>query len=709
MAKANRESRERIERTRHVTAQVAAALSSRSPLEAVMPLPKNKLEQKQQQASLRTISGPHEEEMSRIVSLPIVENLTPEEVIEFSREHVLASAHANGFTLYPTQAQALHEYITFGGILAPIAVGWGKTLISLMISHHAFNKEGMKKIMLCIPPEVLPQFEHDLRVARTWVPLAVPVFILGGKTRTRRRQLAASRKTGLYVVPYSLLSTTDTEENLKDINPGLIIADEAHKISRAHAARTKRMRRYLQSHPDVKLVALSGTITSKSLRDYWHLSKAALGNRNPLPNILEMANEWSDKIDSKASSDGRAGPLKHLVDWARKHFPEEEFPLSTMGFRRAYRHRLVTAPGVVSSGETDIGTSLLFQNRNVRLEGDGAEYLKELITTVVDEWQTPNGDEIEFAMHAWKWLFELSAGFYNELFWPTPEVLASRKGWEIKKARSVLEGSKKHFLAGQEYAKVLRDFLKMGRAGLDTPMAVGSFMHQQGDKCVPRVPRDVYETWCAMRALDFPDRIDRDSRAVRICPYKIHDAAEWCRHLPKGKGAIIWTYHQEMGQWAYDVLREEGLPNVLHAPAGANELICNTANADKIVVASVSAHHTGKNLQHFEHQLAIQWPRPANVAEQMLGRTHRNGQKADEIVATMQLCVDWDHYNFAACLNDAIYIHQTTGNRQKLVYGTYGFPPRIFSPEKLKALGCDPKILTADQRKLMQEQFGEFE
>lgn len=149
--------------------------------------------------------------------------------------------------------------------------------------------------------------------------------------------------------------------------------------------------------------------------------------------------------------------------------------------------------------------------------------------------------------------------------------------------------------------------------------------------------------------------------------------------------------------------------DVLHCPAGKafNSLICDPANAHRLVVASMTAHGTGKNLQHFQHQYFVQWPRSANIAEQTLGRTHRNGQKADELVVVTNSTLFFDHLNKAACINDALYIHQTTGTRQKLIYGTYDPIPKIFPPEVLRERGLQNRILDTSQRTMMHDKFGE--
>ena len=103
----------------------------------------------------------------------------------------------------------------------------------------------------------------------------------------------------------------------------------------------------------------------------------------------------------------------------------------------------------------------------------------------------------------------------------------------------------------------------------------------------------------------------------------------------------------------------------------------------------------------------IQWPRPAKTAEQLIGRLHRQGQKADEIEVRTCLTLDFDHMLFGACLNDALYIHQTTGTEQKMVYGSYIPMPKIFPPAVLIEAGAKGvKQLTSEQLKILEDKFG---
>ncbi len=661
-------------------------------------------------------------EVSRIIQLPIVDELTKEEFEAYCADNILAAAFHQGWRFFRPQAEALISYEMYSGLLAPIGVGWGKTLITLGIAERAYRK-GLRKIMITVPPEVYLQLTlTDIPWARSKIPLTVPFHGMGMRSMKYRRMLAHSNKKGCYILPYSCLSTKDTSEVLTAINPQLLIADEVHKLKNRNVARTKRLMAFLNSRLEegleTELVGLSGTITAKSIRDYHHIIKAALGKNCPLPLSAQMASDWSIVIDTNASpSKSQTGPLRPLVEWARKNYPAEDFPITVPGFRKAFRIRLNTAPGVVATGDTEIGTSLTIANRPVLKPElvDGWKLLNTLMDKVSNEWLTPTGDEIEHAIHTWKWLFELSAGFYNELYWPDAERVATKFGIDVGTAGLRLERAKKHHILKQDYHRTLRHWLDAhSRAGLDTPMLVALDMSKVAHR---NVGMELYTSYATMKAGEFEGMPERESRAIRICSYKIDDAVAWAKTLGKRRngdavGAIIWAHHQEMGLWCFEELEKAGM-DVLHCPAGnaANRALkhADTRDCDvtkRVVVASMNAHGTGKNLQGFERQYFLQWPRPATVAEQTLGRIHRNGQEADELVIGTNWTTEFDYLNFASCLNDALYIHQSTGTRQKIVYCGYNPLPPIFPPEVLKERGFQPKMLSREQRDIMVAKFG---
>jgi hypothetical protein len=423
-----------------------------------------------------------------------------------------------------------------------------------------------------------------------------------------------------------------------------------------------------------------------------------------------MAMQWGVVLNSGAQpTETQAGTLMPLIDWAKAHFPKEDLPPIVSGFRRAYRLRLTSAPGVVSTGDQEIGVGLYLSNRVIDKPERwvGYDELLGFIGLVEDEFVTPNGDEIQHSIHKHKWLSELSCGFYNELIWPEPELYAKRKRITVEDAYDQLDRARAHHTAQQVYNKSLREFLLYERPqeGMDTPRGVGNAISQGR---TGSLPGKMVSLWHRAHNMVFEGMPERDKRVVRICQFKIDDAINWAANLPKGEGGIIWCYHTELAIWLMQVGQMAGL-NMLNCPAGENDPIRDPKNANKIAVASVMAHGESKNLQHFQNQYVLQWPRSARTAQQMLGRCHRTGQLADELFVMRCDMLSFDYLNFAACLNDAVYQQQTTGVRQKMVFCNYDPLPMVFSPEFLREQGLQPHQLTAEQRSMLSDKFGDFQ
>ena len=662
-------------------------------------------------------------DIDRIVSLPIIPEITEEEAEEVSRRWLLAPAFKSGRRLLSTQAEGINAFEHFGAGFFKLGVGWGKTGLSLLCAEHAY-RNGADRLVLFVPSSVYPQLvKQDIKYWRKMFSLSVPIHRLGNQTPKMRRRIVDAQRKGLYIMPFSLLSRPDSLHMLRSIDPDLIIADEAHGFKNRSSGRSKKLfgwkeERISEDREVPNLVAMSGTMTSKHIADYHHLITWSLADGSPLPMSASLAKQWGSVIDSGSIIDGdhQTGPLTQLVDWARTNFPDEVFKPTVSDFRRAYKLRLITAPGVVSTGDQEIGTSLTITT--LGSDSSDAE-LVALVNKIKEENRTPNGDVIEHAMQEYKWLSELTAGFYNELLWPTAERLASRT-WTIKEkeitfteksAEDALKLAMEHHERHQVYSKELREYLKDAPLGQDTPMEVARLINQHPEE----MPGDLVMLYENMKACEtesveqFGTLVQRESHVHRVDDFKIRTSVEWAQCLvDAGEGGILWFWHNGIGQWLRDSLHAAGV-DVLYCPAGkdANETIIDHAHSERVVVASIAAHGIGKNLQHFQHQLFVQWPRVATTAEQTLGRTHRTGQEADELVVYRFDTTSFDTLNFAACLNDSVYSHQSTGDRQKIVYANYDPLPTVFSPEFLREQGASPDILTMEQRDMMEEIFGD--
>jgi hypothetical protein len=121
----------------------------------------------------------------------------------------------------------------------------------------------------------------------------------------------------------------------------------------------------------------------------------------------------------------------------------------------------------------------------------------------------------------------------------------------------------------------------------------------------------------------------------------------------------------------------------------------------------MAGHGEGKNLQAFQRSVLAEFPRKADMLEQVLGRTHRFGQLADELAPVTINTSEFDHQNMSACLIDSLYIHQSTGSRQKAVYASYDPLPRMYPVDFLRERGfVDVARLDPAARAVLEERFG---
>jgi len=678
----------------------------------------------------------HTSDLHRILDLPVHEGVTPEQIELVSEYYVKPEWFEKGFRLLPMQVKALIEFHEVTGGFCPIPVGQGKTLTGLLISDDRYRdilhervrtKQGPEpRGVLVMPSHVVTQLrEYDLKWARDRTRLNIPVYFLAGVSAVTRRKLAQTRRRGLYVMSFGLLSSPTGEELLKLVEPSWIVVDEAHYIAGTrNSARAKRFKRYVDTHhPDV--VVMSGTMSCKSPMEYWYLSKISLKEGNFIPNSYAIAESWSMVLGSEMESTDHtplsrmpvpaARQLVDVVRWAKTRYPEDTSKLTEdkVGARHALYLRMQSTPGVACASESDIGTSLVLVNKDIpdKEQSPGWEELTRLVQQVTNG-TTPSGDEIQHAMHIYAWRYQLEGcGFYYELYWPDPEKVAHRKSVPVSQAEEWLRRSREVHALHQEYNKELREWFQYhSRQGLDTPKLVGLSMLHHGDK---EVGGSLYETWATWHSAQFPEMVVRDRRSVRVCPFKINRCvAEVREHVAATRegtherGMLVWWLHNEVGAWVYEELVKAGIPDVLFAPSGkeATSLLSDSAALKgRIVCASVGAHSTGLNLQHgFCTNYFLQWPRPAKVAEQALGRTHRTMQPADEVRVYTCNCSEFDTVTFAATLNDAAYSSQTFGNRHKLLFADYDPRPVRLPYAVLREWGTQAEGLNSNQAALLE-------
>ncbi len=656
--------------------------------------------------------SPDQLDLERILALPIRELPDDEDVEIESYERLSHEAFQQGQRLLPKQVDALREFESCRGAFCPVGVGFGKSGIALMSSQIAFNRGWARKVLLLVPVHLVgTMMGRHVREWRRRTNLSLTFHVLAGQSRVQRKKLAESGATGVYVFPYSLLSQPDAVEVLQAIDADMVVADEAHRLKNPRSACTKRLMHVLRAREEEQrsaiFVAMSGSFTTKSVMEYHHLIDAALRENSPLPRKAGTAFTWGLVIDSGASPTHGlvAGAMGKLITWAHRNFPAEQrlfaSRVSVDNARNAYQRRLTTAPGVVATSGERPNASLAIIDHET--PGHSPK-LGTLMSQVQDRFETPEGEPIDHSIHTFKWMYELTSGFYNSLVWPSVEKHAKNRHISTGEAGDQLTRARGHLKALQRYHAGLREFFKEAPIGLDTPTDVALAISRGHSD----IPQWLDVLWRDVKGADFQGRPNRLSIPVRVDDFKIRSVVAWAQEHEHG---AIWVYHQEMGEWIIEALTKAGMSPV-YAPAGADELIDSIGDperggkGDRLVVASCPAHGIGRNLQAFQHQLFAEWPRSAMLAEQTLGRIHRTGQMAEEVIAHTLIATEWDEMNRAATIGDAVYIQHTMGQAQRVLYADYDPLPKIYSPGQLRARGASPLSTDPVLWQRVREMFG---
>jgi hypothetical protein len=288
-------------------------------------------------------------------------------------------------SLRPIQSAALAELVENNGLFGAIGVGAGKSLITLLA---ATVLDGVKRPVLFVPAQLRDQTNR----------------ILPGLTANFKI------RNDLKIVGYSEVSTNP--DLLDTLDPDLLILDECHYLKDPKSARTRRFIRYLANNEErVRVVAVSGTVTSRSIMDYWHILLWALRYGAPLPIDDRQAQLWADALDVKPDNPARPGALYKLG----------------RNVREGYQTRLLATPGVVVTKEAGVRASLQLHMWRPPIP----ETIKQALKDLQDTWQLPDGNAISEDVELFRHLRTLSNGFYYR--WteqPPIDWLFARSCWK---------------------------------------------------------------------------------------------------------------------------------------------------------------------------------------------------------------------------------------------------------------------------------------
>jgi len=526
-------------------------------------------------------------------------------------------------TLRPIQAQALFELGVKGGAFCPIRVGGGKTLLSLLAPAVTCAK----RPLLLLPAKLREKTRIEAWVGRT-LPDGTRIEPLSYHWRIPRH---------LRIESYEQLSVASSSSMLMHYRPDLLILDEAHKCRRVgDAARAKRIRRYVEDI-GCMVLAMSGSFTNGSIRDLADLLSWSVSDC-PLPQVWSELQDWSDACEE----DSRCG-IGALSDLGA---------FDAQSARQVIRERINATTGVVASTDASLPISLNVCEVPIPAHPEILEGFKHLRGVKDDDrypgWMRPDGWPLQDKIAIGALAQQISLGFYY--IWdpePPKEWLVPRKRWN-QVCRKILRTNRR------ELDSELQVIQEIRRGGYD-----GHTVEIDGKEVVVT---EALEAWKKVE-----DTYELTVKPIWLTDAIVRQCAEWL----KG-GGMIWTKYVHFG---LALEAKTGLPYFGDEGKDRRGVFIEDAHGVPCI-ASIESNFEGRNLPAWDRGLVTTPPASGDRWEQLLGRFHRDGQKADEVTYdVLNGCAE--HIEaFEKAQMKAGKIQDLSGQEQKLCYASVSYGNR---------------------------------
>jgi len=468
---------------------------------------------------------------------------------------------------------------------------------------------GVERAIVLVAPATVPHFEAEL--ARLRKHFRIPET---------------------HIVSWGKLSQPTADEWFAQFDAQTrtcIVADEAHYVRSTASARTKRLGRWLKQRDDWPFVALSGTLTTRRLSDFAHLAARALREHSPVPRDRSWQT-WDAVLAGEYTTPADWGVhCRPLIEWASLPFGKD-FGTVRDSLTKAFALRLSTCAGVVTTQDSSCPSSLyLVQYRpSLRVENLWRK-AEEVARTARDPDGVELFSEADVAIAARRLCF----GYSYRWEWNGPvdrEWLDARQAW----------------------ARTCRRLLTYhSRAGFDSRLLVENEARRRHSLGSMENWVHDWAAWNAVSSRPAPDTVvSWDTTAVI--------EALLAKARQEGP-CIIWYDDTPVA----DLLQQLGV-RVIRAGG--------RMPYDGLEVAlSIRAHGAGLNLQAWNRQVFACAPANGTRYEQVLGRTHRAGQQADEVWAWVPAWARPLSRALEAAREDAQWIEKVTQNSQKLNLACY--------------------------------------
>jgi hypothetical protein len=545
----------------------------------------------------------HSSELDRILRLP--KRTWEEQGEEYARELTAYLRRPGGtMSLRPFQAACLAEFYDTGGLLAQGPVGCGKSLPALLyVLVLSLHPDPPQRPWLVVPAHMREDTYRDAieKYGRHW---QLPNLRVGVSS-------IAPPQGALTIVTYNEISVAAGTARLQTGQPDAIFFDEAHCVKNTEASCTRTFHSYItkrrKAGERVRVAAVSGTMAKRSLHDLWHIAYWCRPDMFPLPHHYPTLEDWALALDEKIGDRERVDPgalVLFAEDFGvKREGLEDERSLA----RRGVQRRIFSTPGFLTSKAAEVDCSLSV----IGIEVPPTPKIDAAFQQLRELNETPDGWPTSDALSVWRHATELALGFYT--YWsprPPQEWIDARRAWAAA-VREMLDPYHQLDLTSEH-----RVALALAR----THGAKPDGMRSEQWHGLWHPAWLAYEQWRGVRPLFTPPK---EPPAEWIDESVLAHVAAW-----KGPG-VVWSWHR---QFAKRLSAVTGWP--WYEAGGLNARGQHIIDADPklTVIASIGSNSSGRNLQFWSRSLVVFPPTTGGVWQQLLGRMHRSGQEADEVV-----------------------------------------------------------------------------
>jgi len=368
----------------------------------------------------------------------------------------------------------------------------------------------------------------------------------------------------------------------------LIVVDEAH-LFRPGSKRSKAFEAHLKAHPDTSVVLLTGTPGDDDLRDVAFLAKLAHGPANsPYPTRYHSLDMWHRALSERPEQRLDPGALRAFVGPAPANDTTlDDIRLAVADHAARTPGHLVYRPAHSISCSLYIGSHTLRRPPSPELE---AAYESTRLHGHLGPYEFA-----ELPAERWRLLRQLGLG-YAKIIDPQPPA-----PWVL--ARSL--------------------WATLCNAHVDSVTCpLGAFTSSVDAGAYGAMYSDALAAWRAIEPSFKPRH--------KLLWYDT-SVVDWCIEWLQTNKGLLWTPYPDFGE---TVGLAAGLPFFHRLGVCSRFGSIESYGSDTGAVLAIQPNSTGRNLQRWSRSLVVAPPAKSDTLNQLIGRTHRTGQSAEQVDVT---------------------------------------------------------------------------